>query len=658
MKQVTNTTEFIIGIDFGHGETSASYHGLHDKTDFKDLEILPGKKVIPSAVAILEDEGREKICVGEAAVANAGIAKDFQISFKKRPSEMNKVERKRMVAFMKGVYAGILDKHPDFVHREHVVYIARPSQSVWDAEERAYIQIAEEAGLPVAGIQKESRAAYFRARTQGGNKIDSYVKEGVLIVDFGSSTIDFTYLNARLTKPIDDGRPLGANEVEMALMKYAMEHPTPTDNVIGEFAYRFGWNRESIPYNQMLFAFRKAKEGFYSNMAQPKFSIALDYFDLTSSEKDPLEGYGGFSINRNDVNKILSKEGYINRVKDAVKVFKEERLKGQKVALVYLTGGASRMDFVRETFMEMFNLDKVHCPSDDNPSLIVSQGVANLSYADIRTEGKADELKREAQEIILAYGWENALKQIIWESVKNSIIGKAKMIMQNYRDGIIGEYLELKDEKTPAGEYVGMQPGKSKNGFTLIRNIRALNERFLLCFNDFVRTDFVSECESIITKNLIDSVVEVIKNKFSEFEYTSSMTKHLKLSGLSAKLTQNGARRLSERFTDGEGCIIYEAVKSCYPGGAMVGWNLHKDRWDSDRKQHYDYYTAHYEKIFPNGNDAFPADYLWNRNSWAEFLEKEVVISGIDSAKQQTMAYVNDLIDDYISYARLAQFLV
>ena len=71
-----------------------------------------------------------------------------------------------------------------------------------------------------------------------------------------------------------------------------------------------------------------------------------------------------------------------------------------------------------------------------------------MSYADIRTEGKADELKREAQEIILAYGWENALKQIIWESVKNSIIGKAKMIMQNYRDGIIGEYLEFKDEKS------------------------------------------------------------------------------------------------------------------------------------------------------------------------------------------------------------------
>lgn len=48
---------------------------------------------------------------------------------------------------------------------------------------------------------------------------------------------------------------------------------------------------------------------------------------------------------------------------------------------MYLTGGASRMDFVKSIFMEVFNLDEYHCVSDDNPSVIVSQGVADLAYA-------------------------------------------------------------------------------------------------------------------------------------------------------------------------------------------------------------------------------------------------------------------------------------
>lgn len=281
MKQVTKDTEFIIGIDFGHGETSACFYDLKDGNEpQKDLDILPSLKVIKSAVAILEQEGTETISVGDAAIQDAPSAKDFQVSFKKRPSEMTPVERNRMLLFMKGVYSQILDRHPDFKTRNHVVYIARPSQDkLWKSEEEAYLKIAEDAGLPVAGIQRESRAAYFRARTQSDSKIDSQVKKGVLIVDFGSSTIDFTYLNSKLPKPIDDGCPLGASEVERTLLEYAMANPS--DAYMSDFAKLYGNDIESNPYNQMLYKFREAKEKFYGNKLQ-KFSVMLDYSDLTS----------------------------------------------------------------------------------------------------------------------------------------------------------------------------------------------------------------------------------------------------------------------------------------------------------------------------------------------------------------------------------------
>lgn len=633
MKQVTQNTEFIIGIDFGHGETSAAFYDLKTQ-EKKDLNILPGLTVVKSAVAILEQEGKETICVGDAAIINAPFAKDFQISFKKRPSEMTPIERHRMVSFMKGVYAGILNNHPDYKTRNHVVYIARPSQDkFWKSEENAYLQIAEDAGLPVAGIQKESRAAYFRARTQPDSKIDSYVKDGVLIVDFGSSTIDFTYLNSILSKPIDDGCPCGASQVERTLLEYAMAKSS--DYAMEQFAQLYSNKKNSIPYNQILYQFRVAKEQFYSNPLMRDFRLVLDFEDITSSDGSPISGSGSFKISRQKVNDVLNE--YIEQIKQEVIKFKEE-LKGQPVVGVFLTGGASRMDFVRQIFMEIFNLDEAHCPSDDNPSVIVSQGVAHLSYADIKSKEKEDELKKIAQSAISKYDWNGNFTKIINQSIKAKIIDKAWSIMIRYKDGDIGEWMDLKDDKSPAGEYICME-GKS-DGFVKVRNIRSLNKEIKSTFDGFVHYDFATACEASITSNIVESIISELKKALAAFEYTASTSNNLKISGLSASITSSGAKLLSSAFCDKDR-IIYKAVDSCYL--MMIDWNLYKDRWNKDRKQHYDYYREHFSEIL--------SDY-----DWKQFCEKDIVISGIDKAKKQTQDYVNTMIEDYVSYAKLAKF--
>lgn len=636
MKQVTQNTEFIIGIDFGHGETSAAFYDLKTQ-EKKDLNILPGLTVVKSAVAILEQEGKETICVGDAAITNAPFAKDFQISFKKRPSEMTPIERHRMVSFMKGVYAGILNNHPDYKTRNHVVYIARPSQDkFWKSEENAYLQIAEDAGLPVAGIQKESRAAYFRARTQPDSKIDSYVKDGVLIVDFGSSTIDFTYLNSILSKPIDDGCPCGASQVERTLLEYAMDKSS--DYAMEQFAQLYRNKKDSIPYNQILYQFRVAKEQFYSNPLMRDFRLALDFEDITSSDGSPISGSGRFKISRQKVNDVLNE--YIEQIKQEVVKFKEE-LKGQPVVGVFLTGGASRMDFVRQIFMEIFNLDEAHCPSDDNPSVIVSQGVAHLSYADIKTQEKEEELKKVAKTAISNYNWTDNFRQIINENIKLKIINKAWSIMWDYKEGKIGEWMSLNNDKSPSGEFIDMQG--TTDGFVFVRNIRSLRKKIKSEFDNLVHTDFASECEESIAQNIIDSIIEKLKNVLSAFEYDLSESKELKLMGLSASISSNGANLLSDKFTEeGDGHIIYDAVKEAHMG-YMLRWNLHKDRWDHNRESQFEYYRKNDYSIF-------------STYKWDDFLKRYVYIYGIDSAKQQTEKFVEELIKNYVSYAKLAVF--
>lgn len=641
MVQVTQNTEFIIGIDFGHGETSAAFYSLSNQ-EKKDLDILPGLKVVKSAVAILEQEGKETICIGDAAIQNAPLAKDFQIAFKKRPSEMSETERGRMVAFMKGVYAEILNIHPDYKTREHVVYIARPSQDeLWKSEEEDYLKIAEDAGLPIAGIQRESRAAYFRARTQPDSKIDTQVKNGVLIVDFGSSTIDFTYVNSELSKPIDDGCPLGASEVERTLLRYAMKNPS--DTYMPEFAKKYENDEKSNPYNQILYEFRKAKEQFYG-LKLPVFKVLLDYSLLTASEKTPIYGFGGITIPKEMVNEILGQdrtEGYIWQVKEAVTSFKENKLKGNKVVCVYLTGGASRMDFVRQIFMETFNLDEAHCPSDDNPSVIVSQGVAHLSYADIIAKEREIELKDIAKTAISQYNWNDNICQIVKESIKAKIIDKAKDVMIAYKEGRIGEYMTLKSgTDTSTGKYIGRE-GET-NGCLKIRNVRALRKEIKDTFEGLVYCDFVKDCENSITTNILNSVVEKLKTALQALAYNSSELNPLKISGLSASISSAGAKQLSDKFTeDGKGHIIYDAIASCWP--KMLPLNVYKDRWNSDREQHYDYYRNHYTNIF--GDDT-----------WKDFLRNEVTISGIESAKNQTQDYIDNLVNDYVSYAKLTMF--
>lgn len=644
MKQVTKDTEFIIGIDFGHGETSACFYDLKGGNEpQKDLDILNGRKVIKSAVAILEQEGTETISVGDAAIQNAPYAKDFQISFKKRPSVMTSIERHRMLLFMKGVYSEIIDRHPDFKTRNHVVYIARPSQDkLWKSEEEAYLKIAEDAGLPIAGIQKESRAAFFRARTQPDSKIDSQVKTGVLIVDFGSSTIDFTYLNSKLPKPIDDGCPLGASEVEETLLDYAMKNIS--DNFMPTFAQLYGKNIESNPYNQILFKFRLAKEDYYKNK-MPAFNVQFDYGDLTSSEEEPIcpqYNFGGIKIPTDKVNEILGKNkqgGYIWKVKEAVKSFKHDKLKDNKVACVYLTGGASRMDFVRQIFMEIFNLDEAHCPSDDNPSVIVSQGVAHLSYADIVTNGVAEELKKKAHEAISTYDWKGNITRILYDGIKSKIKNEACDFMKKYRDGKIGHLVPYETAKSMGVENAWL---REKNGMVRIRDIKSFQDRIQKDFSSMTYYDFAGNCKKEITNTIINSLLVEIKKVLIAFNYELKENKEFELTGLSARLTNFGAKRLSTKFAgEGNNHILYDAVSSCWI--TMSGWNLTKDRKDSDRQQHFNHYWQ---------NDF----HIYTPKEWDVFLNDYIEISGIETAKKQLEDYIESMIDDYVSYAKLAVF--
>lgn len=626
MININDNTKYVIGIDFGHGETAAAVYDIAKKGKPEKINIRPGKDVVPSAVAIILQEGRKSIVIGEEAVdwiESARQTETFQISFKKRPSLMNAEEKTMMVSFMKGVYNGIRLENVTLNDNNHVVFIARPSNRSWDKEEELYVDMATEAGIPVAGVYKESIAAYYRARTTVMTDIDEHAKKGgVLIVDYGSSTIDFTYLNNSLTQPIvegTEGTDLGASIVEDLIMSNSLKNCKYEE--FQKFNRLYGHNPKSNSYNAMLFRFRKAKEEFYSKKTSVFFSCPIDLYDLTATEKEQCgepDLSRTFKIASEDLKVLL--QPYIDKVTKAVSEFKTEYLNENKVSCVFLTGGASSMDFVRDIFMKVFELEEKFIPGDNHPSSIVAEGAAHLGYLFFTYKSKEIEFKNTRDNILNNFNWHQELNAIIYPRVKFEIKNKAWNVMSDWKDGKI--------------------KGLDDDGY-YTPTVEALKERFMSTFESYQSYNFAEQSNEMIKEKILSNVFSKIKKAFSDYGYNDKLIpKNLDVN-ISARLRKSGIEKLTRKFTgDGEGNIIYAAIEDAW--GFMVGLNLKKTRSNDALERHYKYYYDHYYSILSDSD-------------WDSFLKNDLDISGIESLKRTVCEYVIKETDDYIRYATMRE---
>lgn len=400
-----NTHEYVIGIDFGHGETSADICNIQWQDNYlkllppESIEIFNNVNAIKSVLLIEELEGETNYFIGEQAISRFGSRKkqsaakqSYYSYFKKAPSKMTPEERQVMESFMREVYLQIRRQRSELTDTNHLVYIACPSNSdKWsDQEQIAYADIALSAGLPLAtidgvgdGIIRESRAAFLKARNNPKSK--SSIKEGILLIDFGSSTVDLTYYSTHHTeKPIDDGgAECGASNVEIRITDELKKTEPKIQEAI---------DANPSAATAVLLAVREAKEKYYSFDGED-MEISISLTKLTGGAvMGAIEKY----YSDDEIIKILSE--YIGEIRTCFEQYRDRYLTNMPIKMIFLTGGASRMQFIQDLARDVFHYEGEFY-RELNPSLTISNGIALAGRADLRSADLKGVLDKDIDEI-------------------------------------------------------------------------------------------------------------------------------------------------------------------------------------------------------------------------------------------------------------------
>lgn len=412
--------KYVVGIDFGHGETSAALCELEWNKEAGqreenvldlDMDRKARKKVIPSAICRVKEE----IFIGDEAFEHMTDNEGIRVCFKQKPQSIDGEAENLMIDYMRAIYTRIREAEDRLTDTNHVVYIARPSG--WQDEEakELYQQMALKAGIPLSGLTSESRAAIFYARSPRVNfAID--ISKGAIVFDLGSSTVDFTYLSDE-DKPIDDGFNLGASIIDNVIYDEMILQSEEVKEFICKYPEYAG---------ALKFKARKFKENAYSRNAESKTTDSFDLDQIIQPNENAYEEYGDVHVklkiqNLYELNNLIEeKSHYITKLRDALLMYRYNKIYGKTINGVFLTGGASRMNFIHSMISEALELPDERVKYDkDNPSLTISRGIALLGAADAITSVLVEKLKLSIPAFITDEKLFNPLVKTLAENISN-----------------------------------------------------------------------------------------------------------------------------------------------------------------------------------------------------------------------------------------------
>jgi cell division ATPase FtsA len=427
----------VMGLDIGDGD-SVAYIRLLTEKDNKPVSLSLHKsrdqQVEPSAVAKSKSG---VITIGE----DAGEKREFAINFKRSPGNWNSISplgvpyRQHMSDYIRGVSETILQNSSNrsggmrqvimqdskgdmhWKKEEVLLVVGCPASVIWKGKERRreYEElISETTGISNVMVTEESRAAVYSLFEIDNLSAKINLQAGVLVLDFGSSTADATYVLPG-KKAIHISWELGAAKIEEAMLEYILKSDKARKTFANQ-AENCGKNQiyRGHDQNHAIFQLRRSKEAYFDGKlgedSTPKNvkisiinedgdylidkngdsveSLDIPYTVTKAMMHDALDEYE-FSVNKdgNPVNHGTWKENCRQFLNDVKQTLEREKLPLQTVVV---TGGGSQMKGVVGDLCNKAFPGKV-VPSD-TPSHSVVKGLVTIAYNEVyapEVRGKA-----------------------------------------------------------------------------------------------------------------------------------------------------------------------------------------------------------------------------------------------------------------------------
>lgn len=376
--------KYILGIDFGDGETVACYAPVSQNTGLQYAKIknstdINGRKI--NSLVMRSPDGKYGISLSRGKLF---------LSFKKYFYDSNGLtedqRNKQLLAFeffIRDVFSLIKKNHAEDIFQpgnEVEVCIAAPTN--WPPEVKSEYRrfVTDAIGQDVKWVINESDAAYF-------SKKSGYSGDVVLVIDYGSSTIDFTLMENGKKLNVDTlSTNFGASQIEESIL---LDYQTGKESA-AQFSQMMGlaksslekWGNQHIDIiGNLKLSIRKAKESAYTEIS----TNLDDYPNMYICGSVVMRHFTGIDEDRKIKFEYDYKESKLQNYKDKVKeCFQkvkekaEELLSGKKVDRIILSGGGSIMPWVEMEAKEVWG-DSVEIVMDTEPSFVVAKGIVNYA---------------------------------------------------------------------------------------------------------------------------------------------------------------------------------------------------------------------------------------------------------------------------------------
>ncbi|MGW6056707.1 Hsp70 family protein [Streptomyces sp. NPDC055189] len=385
----------VIGLDIGDGESALCWLSTDPDTMGDEPEVFErhtNEKSIITAIAWEhgknddhsenedgdEDENHEestRLLIGEPAVMSNDCLQ-FSVNFKTAFDPEQQV-MPRQVPFSQALLREFFHRHPE-VKEDCAVYVGHPAGWPVDAVE-AYARQFAPLDVPVQ-LMPESQSALVHVRDRHaedrGNGLDRDALREVLIVDVGSSTTDFTYVDDLEPRNLPVGASLGCRRIDddlAALMRAALagdKEFTDALTVAGGA--------------QMLrLVCRRAKEAQFSS----GYTGGGNFLTMPqgcATRFAPIIDKGGGRLRGVEIPRLVAAPGGWADDFRALLTRAKRHLGSARPQLIVVTGGGSRMPVVREACAEAFPDATVR--NDPAPSFTVARGLASAGQHRVGVE--------------------------------------------------------------------------------------------------------------------------------------------------------------------------------------------------------------------------------------------------------------------------------